>query len=814
MSDSAVTHAITAPDTVAPSAEMVGDDLVRKDTLLACERIPPLWDLPNYVAVNPFLGFAAQPLTRAAVTIREGLGAEVLPPADYYRIRWQEGAFDWADLAGAARRFGGDPAPLERVLDGVAPVKTRAARTVLTQAERHDAQHGTSWNALLISGAARWCAIHARRGGAFQFAPGCGDLYGGWREAAEADRSPEIAGLAGWRMWAKGLPRRAEAAIGTMLAHLDVPPEERADYLYRLLGGVYGWASFLRRSSWENGDAPGPLLDLIAIRICADAAVPMLAKKRSHGLGMGRSRPTQQARIIDAEQTVEDENTRLVFQEALEDGFVRSLLAGMAAAPQSPRAVRPAVQAVFCIDVRSEVLRRHLETVAPAMETLGFAGFFGVSLSWQEDGKGSARCPVLLKPGVRAWPADRASPKGGVALKYVQSAPAASFTFVEVLGLAYGVGLAGDASVFASPKASPEGTAAFQFAAAQGDQSKSGDQSKAREARLDLAAGILGNLGLRSRFGRLFLLCGHQGSSANNPHAASLDCGACGGHGGAINARVAAALLNDPAVRSGLRGRGFAVPDDTHFLPGVHLTATDEVTLLDTDRIPRTHHPDLAQLREWLGEAAPRARAERASALGLPSGPRRKPADLLGALRRRGSDWSEVRPEWGLARNAAFIAARRDRTRGVDLGGRAFLHEYDWTCDPDNAVLGLILSAPVVVASWINLQYFASTVDNAAFGCGTKALHNRVEDLGVVLGNGGDLRTGLPLQSVHAPDGRWYHEPLRLQVIVEAPTERLDAALSAHAGVRDLVGNGWIRLYALDPAGPAVARWQPGGWVA
>jgi len=826
MSDATVIDAMTPTNAImnarVPSAGASGDDFIREEVLLACKRIPPLWDLPNYVAVNPFLGFAAQPLAEAAATIREGLGAEILPPADYYRARWRERAFDRADLVGAARRLGEDPSVLERVLDSVAPVKRQAGRTVLTHAERHDARHGTSWNALLINGAACWCAVHARQGGTFRFAPDCGDLYSGWREAAQADRSPEIAGLSGWRIWAKGLPCRAEEAIAVMLARLDVPPAERADYLYRLLGGVYGWASFLRRFSWESGDAPGPLLDLIAIRICADAAVPSLANKSGHVLKQlgyasmdGPTRLTEEAWAAENKQedkqTFEDEGTRLIFQEALEDGFVRSLLADMAAAPQSPRAVRPAVQAVFCIDTRSEVLRRHLEAVAPAVETLGFAGFFGVSLSWQEDGSDSARCPVLLKPGVRAWPADRASPNGGVALKYVQSAPAASFTFVELLGLAYGVRLAGDASASAAAKTSSEGTAAFQFAAdsSEGDAALE-DHSK---ARLDLAAGILGNLGLRSRFGRLFLLCGHQGSSANNPHAASLDCGACGGHGGAINARVAAALLNDPAVRSGLRNRGFAVPDDTHFLPGVHLTATDEVTLLDTDRITRTHHPDLARLRGWLDEAAVRARAERASALGLSPGLRRKPAGLLGALRRRASDWSEVRPEWGLARNAAFIAARRDRTRGVDLGGRAFLHEYDWTCDPDNAVLGLILSAPMVVASWINLQYFASTVDNRVFGCGTKALHNRVEDLGVVLGNGGDLRPGLPLQSVHAPDGRWYHEPLRLQVIVEAPTERLDAALSAHAGVSDLVENGWVRLYALDPAGPAVARWQPGGWV-
>ena len=121
------------------------------------------------------------------------------------------------------------------------------------------------------------------------------------------------------------------------------------------------------------------------------------------------------------------------------------------------------------------------------------------------------------------------------------------------------------------------------------------------------------------------------------------------------------------------------------------------------------------------------------------------------------------------------------------MKGRAFLHEYDAAKDTDGSILTLILSAPMVVASWINLQYFASTVDNDVFGCGNKALHNRVGSIGVVLGNGGDLRTGLASQSVHAPDGSWYHEPLRLQVIVEAKPERIDAVLNSQKAVKDLV---------------------------
>jgi hypothetical protein len=237
----------------------------------------------------------------------------------------------------------------------------------------------------------------------------------------------------------------------------------------------------------------------------------------------------------------------------------------------------------------------------------------------------------------------------------------------------------------------------------------------------------------------------------------------------------------------------------------------DEITLFDTEHIPASHAEDLDQLKSWLALAGADVRAERAAGLGLKT--HRKGSLLDKLVKRRAHDWSEVRPEWALARNAAFIAARRERTRGVDLGGRSFLHDYDWQKDPDNSILTLILSAPMVVASWINLQYFASTVDNEMFGCGTKALQNRLGSLGVVLGNGGDLRTGLALQSVQAADGSWYHEPLRLQVVVEAPKERIEAVMNAVPSVNDLIENGWVRLFALDPEGTDAQRWVPGkGW--
>ncbi|PZR30267.1 MAG: DUF2309 domain-containing protein, partial [Ectopseudomonas oleovorans] len=134
----------------------------------------------------------------------------------------------------------------------------------------------------------------------------------------------------------------------------------------------------------------------------------------------------------------------------------------------------------------------------------------------------------------------------------------------------------------------------------------------------------------------------------------------------------------------------------------------------------------------------------------------------------------------------------------LDLQGRAFLHDYDWRQDEGGKVLELIMTAPMVVAHWINLQYLTSTTDNQRFGSGNKVLHNVVGgNIGVFEGNGGDLRIGLARQSLH--DGqRWLHRPLRLSVIITAPRSMIEQVIASHQVVRELVEHAWLYLLRLD----------------
>ena len=166
-----------------------------------------------------------------------------------------------------------------------------------------------------------------------------------------------------------------------------------------------------------------------------------------------------------------------------------------------------------------------------------------------------------------------------------------------------------------------------------------------------------------------------------------------------------------------------------------------------------------------------------------------------------------------MANNAAFIVAPRARTRNVDLQGRVFLHDYDWQEDHDFSVLELIMTAPMIVTHWINMQYNASVNDNLRYGSGNKVLHNVVAGhIGVFEGNGGDLRIGLPLQSIHNGE-RWMHTPLRLSVYLQAPAKAVEAIYQRHEMVQQLVDNDWLYLFRLgdDATGERLYQnaWTP-----
>ncbi len=137
-------------------------------------------------------------------------------------------------------------------------------------------------------------------------------------------------------------------------------------------------------------------------------------------------------------------------------------------------------------------------------------------------------------------------------------------------------------------------------------------------------------------------------------------------------------------------------------------------------------------------------------------------------------------------------------TKGLDLGGRVFLHSYDPIADPEGAILEKIMTAPLIVGEWINTGYYFSAVDPWTYGSGSKVLHNVVGGVGMMLGSQSDLQMGFPLQTVNNGESH-YHEPMRLLAIIEQTPSVISSIIQKHSILQQLLHNQWLNLVALDP---------------
>jgi hypothetical protein len=807
---------------VGASSPSLDDAIAR-----ACARIAPTWPLDRFIAVNPFWGMVGKPLAEVSAELLASAGSRLLMPRAWYREAYEQGRLREAHLEEAIRLSGSSATlgHLRALLARDEPEVARRARVLDVVDAGRDLVHEVSCRELVTNAVSQFCAAYFDEHQATLAPDRTGGLYASWRRSEAGDLVPALRlGPGAHREAVRRLPTTAREAIERGLAALDVPARDVETYLWGLLLDQNGWASWCAYRRWTArlagaGADDDVIVDLLAIRLSwewllYEAGGSAVARRWQLAMASWQA-VDRMALASQADDWMLQRAAELAWQEAV----LRALPAGFAAT----RPASPAVQAVLCIDVRSEVLRRSLEATTPAVQTLGFAGFFGLPVEYLPLGAPEARSqlPGLLAPRLRVTDTglDAAVATGRArnldlarGWRALRAGAVSTFTFVEAMGLTYAAALLSESLGRGAP-APPAGAGLPAEVAARSRPRLTHTTDGGPiplEARCDLAAGMLRAMSLTGGFARLVLLVGHASATRNNPHGAGLDCGACCGQSGEVNARAAAALLNDPEVRQGLAGRGLHVPETTHFLGVLHDTTTDDVTLFELDELPASRRSEVAALRVWLDAASAGARRERAPHLGLAEV---EASRLDERVRGRGRDWAQVRPEWGLANNAGFIVAPREHCRHLDLEGRSFLHEYRHEDDAGYAVLEQIMTAPMVVTHWINFQYYASTVDNARYGSGNKVLHDVVGGhLGVFEGNGGDLRIGLPMQSLH--DGaRWVHAPLRLSVFIEAPRPAIDEVLRKHANVRALVDHGWLHLFQIAASESAVHAYRDGEWA-
>jgi uncharacterized protein len=784
-----------------------------------CKRIAPAWPLKNSVAVNPYLGLADLSFNSAAKLLKDRSDINMTMPLKFYIEQFERQTIIDCDIKMALNKNNVQTSEINdfikraKFLSNV-PETHLKFNTVIDAAEKLTSN---SIHDFFVDSISSWAtAYFDEHQAVWNTTNPNDDLFISWKNEAEIDLSTEIMGLKKFRSTLKQLPNDQLELVTTVLNKLNVPNELHEIYLHTLLLKLVGWSSFIAGKDWNNNIYGGKSTNLTSF-LCILLAWELCLHESFAEKGITASWQNSLAKYqLHKESDYSDEHleAKLILQNAYDYALQRELVSKFNNNKKQEKSIKkPKAQVVFCIDVRSEVYRRNLEKFDSEIETIGFAGFFGFPIKYfpLAHKQGKNQCPVLLPAGaivketltntqdvLKAEKKRTEKHQFDKNWKLFRKGAIASFGFVSPLGLSYLPKLLSDSFGWTRPTEDPNTDGLKRFI----KKGKDVDVSEiSLEDKINMGTSALTAMGLKEKMAPLIMITGHGSTTVNNPHATGLDCGACGGHTGEVNAMTAEKILNDPEVRIGLGKRGVNIPSETHFVACLHDTTTDEISILGERNIPSMYSSLIEEMKDAFKKTSTASREERALRMDISA------KDVNASVINRSKDWSQVRPEWGLAGCNTFIIAPRYRTSGINLGGKSFLHSYDWQSDEGFNILEAIMTAPMVVTSWINLQYFASTADNNNLGAGNKTLHNVSGGFGVLEGAAGDLRIGLPFQSIH--DGKSYqHLPHRLNVIIEAPIHAINSVLEKHANIRELCDNKWITLLVLDKNGAITNRYD------
>ena len=758
----------------------------------AAQVIGKTWPLYSFVTSNPLAGYERMPFEQAVLQAKNQLNAQVFPDAVMFRQALENGEIAENILKVVLKENNFLASPQD-YLQEMATDSTKDRKTN---------------NQILNSIMAKWLAAFMDEGLAEWEIPNKEDgFYGAWRKLAIYDTDlPKTALIE--------IPKTSEEALNAVMDGYDI-----ADYTAIFtshLAALPGWTGYINyraasNSSWQQ-EYPITLTDYLAVRL-------WVAKKIEAEI---YPNPNQ----VSAKPSIS--KLQLTWLEAWEQTWQKKLIGILDIENRNNQVNHehtPEAQMVFCIDTRSELIRRHVEAKGD-YETFGYAGFFGIAMDYENFNDGFTRksCPPIVGSAYHVSEVAQPQKVNKVVsfsqrneilkfkdyfLKRMKNMLPSAFGYVEGSGVFYGLSLTARTLL---PgwfyRFNQKYSSNYETICEPQMKSSCADEGADFSIPLDQKVAIVKSafdlMGWK-QFAPIVLFIGHGSHSANNAFGSSLDCGACAASPGRHNARMLAKLANRADVKQALRvEHGIEIPDHTIFIGCEHNTTTDEIVLFDSE-VPQGYSDSVQSIKLALAKAQQTATQER---LGIAN-------NSISAAHTRANDWAETRPEWGLAKNAGFVIGSRALTKHTNLDGRCFLHSYDWEMDVTGKALEGIMQGPMVVTQWINNHYYFSTVDNAVFGGGSKITHNITGKFGVVQGNGGDLKMGLPLQSLKQSDLDMYHQPLRLSVVIHAPVERVSEILLRNEHLQDLLNNQWIYLLVMDPnnKNETVQYSHSGNWI-
>nr|MBC7614198.1 DUF2309 domain-containing protein [Pseudopedobacter sp.] len=747
----------------------------KNDITEASEVIGHTWPLYAFVASNPLSGYEKLTFKNALQSAAKYLGGSTLPEASLFSEALKSGEMDKEVLLTLLQEndFNQDPAYYLSEMEEVMHLKEK-------NVNHHLDRIMCKWlAAFLDEGFADWEMPFKSKG-----------FFSAWRKLAKYDKEMGTSNIE--------IPKTAALALEYVLK--DYPKKDYLELFKYHIAALPGWNGYIKyrmqeNSAWQQ-KYPISLEDYLAVRL-------WIVKTTNTELTPSNNLQQESATSL---------NLKYIWLKAWEESWQNQLISTLNerlnSTSKSSIKDLPDAQLVFCIDTRSELIRRHIE-VKGNYETFGYAGFFGIAMDYKNPETGIIRksCPPIVNSAYKVSEVAQTdkdsefldyqqhienSKFSSYFLKRLKNMLPSAFGFVEGAGLIYGATLT-SRTLFPSVtynlnkknKPVPEN---FCETKINDRHDEKGGLAISIDEKVAIVKGAFDLLGWEN-FAPLVIFAGHASQTANNPFGSSLDCGACAASPGRHNARMLANIANQKAVKIALKEEfEIHIPENTYFLGAEHNTTTDEIVLFDS-QAPSTHLKLIQDLKLDLKQSQQTATHER---LG-------KNKDSLKTAHKKANNWAETRPEWGLAKNAAFIVGPRNLTKDINLGGRCFLHSYDWEKDNEGKALEAIMQGPMVVGQWINSHYYFSTVNNEQFGGGSKITQNVTGKLGVVQGNGGDLKIGLPLQSIKSSDQEMYHQPLRLSVVIQAPYNWIIDIIERNESIKTLLDNEWLYLMVMDP---------------